>query len=179
MANMWVDSLKHGLSNLGRFDGRDRPGQFWPYAGTIVFLDIVIWFVAVNVAMSRIQSRMRSPVDSVSSADGTNVFSSLILIMAALALITALILAASVVRRLHDRGISGWWGLLPVPFLIAGLVGMTVFSSLSFSVAKFMIFLMGLNNIAYLVSLVVLIVMLAWTSEPRENRFGPVKAPPA
>jgi uncharacterized membrane protein YhaH (DUF805 family) len=42
-----------------------------------------------------------------------------------------------------------------------------------------MIFLMGLNNIAYLVSLVVLIVMLAWTSEPRENRFGPVKAPPA
>src|ERR1043165_3573647 len=33
-----------------------------------------------------------------------------------------LLLAAAVTRRLHDRDRTGLWGLLPVPFMIVGLL---------------------------------------------------------
>lgn len=181
MANMWVESVKHCGSNMGRFDGRDRPGQFWPYAGTVVVLDFVVWIVAVNAAMNRVTLSTNAVGRSVSPAtNGSDIFSSLLLVMAALALITILLLAASVVRRLHDRGSSGWWGLLPVPFLFLGLLGMTVFRSGAAGAGTSSLFLLlSLNNIAYMVSIVVLIVMLAWSSEPRDNRYGPASVRPA
>jgi uncharacterized membrane protein YhaH (DUF805 family) len=83
--------------------------------------------------------------------------------------LAVLLFAAAVVRRLHDRGKSGYWGLMPFPFIIYSsfqiprmfaVVGagkdpdMTLFFSIFFS------------NLLYIVTLVWLIVLLAGPSKP-------------
>ena len=177
MANMWVSSVKHCVSNLGRIEGRDRRNQFWPYAGTVVVLDFVVWFVCVSVTISRIRTSLAQPAGvAASPSAGTDYFSSLLVVMAAIVGITILLMASAVVRRLHDRGSSGLWGLLPVPFLATGIFGMAMFRAASPGDASQLMMLLGLNNIAYLVSGIVLVVMLASPSQAVENRFGP---PPA
>lgn len=178
MKNMWLNSVQHCVRNLGSFEGRDRRSHFWPYAATIVLLDFVVWFICVSVTMNRIRANVVRPAGvAPEGSAGTDYFSSLLVVMTAIVGITILLLASAVVRRLHDRGSSGWWGLLPIPFLVIGIFGMAMFGSLSTGFASQLILLLGLNNIAYFASGIVLVVMLAWPSEPVENRFGP--PPPA
>lgn len=177
MANMWFESVKHCVRNLGSFAGRDRPGQFWPYAGTVIATDMVIWFFAMRMAMSRVHATIvRSANASAPAAPDTGgLFTMMIVVMAAIGLVTVLLLAAAVVRRLHDRGTRGWWALLPVTFLFLQIAGMQFVRSemTDGQFASSLFTALAINNIAYLISLLVLIVFLAWTSEPRENRYGP------
>ncbi|WP_241217854.1 DUF805 domain-containing protein [Sphingomonas sp. 2R-10] len=98
-------------------------------------------------------------------------------VVAIVALLSVLLLAAAVVRRLHDSGRRGWWGLLPLPFLATGLIAMiVVFGRVGFSPAEpdvvpFVV--LFLNNILYLAALALLVVQLCRPSDPGPNRFGP------
>jgi len=94
-------------------------------------------------------------------------------------MLSVILLAAAVVRRLHDSGRSGVWGLLPLPFLTAGMVMMPrLFDQFAAGPEPDLgiFFAVFLNNLAYLAALGVLIVLLALRGTPGENRFGP---PPA
>lgn len=98
-------------------------------------------------------------------------------LVAIVAIVSVLFLAAAVVRRLHDSGRRGYWGLLPLPFLATGMI---VFGQLFGRIdtgnepPNMMPFaLMFGNNILYLASLGVLIVQLCRPSDPGPNRFGP------
>ncbi|EIZ80405.1 hypothetical protein WSK_0963 [Novosphingobium sp. Rr 2-17] len=90
--------------------------------------------------------------------------------------IAILLLAAAVSRRLHDTGRRGWWGLLPLPFLFAGFVFMPrLFAQVSDGASPDMgLFgLLFLNNMVYLGSLAVLVILLAQPEQRQANRFGP------
>jgi uncharacterized membrane protein YhaH (DUF805 family) len=92
------------------------------------------------------------------------------------AAITVFLLAAAVVRRLHDCDRTGLWGLLPVPFLAAGLILMPgLFNAVAASDEPDMrlFFALSLNNLVYLAMLAVLVYRCAQPGTPGENRFGP------
>jgi uncharacterized membrane protein YhaH (DUF805 family) len=91
------------------------------------------------------------------------------------------LLAAAVVRRLHDLGRSGLWGLLPLPFL-AGSLAATPFLFDLFSSergprgAELLIFLPG--SVLWIV-VIALVVLLAKPGEEGPNRYGAAPQPMA
>lgn len=94
-------------------------------------------------------------------------------------LVPVLLLAAAVARRLHDTGRSGFFGLLPLPFLTVGLTLFPRFlaqtmSEVSPDMNRFAI--LFANNMLYLALLGLLAFLLARKSSMGDNRFGP---PPA
>jgi uncharacterized membrane protein YhaH (DUF805 family) len=76
--------------------------------------------------------------------------------------------AAAVVRRLRDRGKSGFWGLMPLPFILYSSIQMpTMLSSVGSSPQPdvFLFFSIFLSNLLYIITLICLIVLLAGPSE--------------
>lgn len=173
----FVDSVRNGFTGLLRFSGRDPARRFWPYAGVVVGGVMAVMMAAIVPIMNRIFASMDMPLPGTSSQpmpDMTPFFTVIQIGMATM----VLLLAAAVARRLHDRGRRGGWGLPPVVF--AG-IAMTMFPRLfqSFSqgtatpAALKLFGLLFANNVLYLGSLVLLIVLLTGASQPTENRFGP------
>ena len=90
----------------------------------------------------------------------------------AVSLVVVALLAAAVTRRLHDSGKRGWWGLVPLPFLASGLLLMPqLIANGEPDLGLFA--LLFANNLVYIASLIVLVVMLAARGNPHDNRFGP------
>ncbi len=94
--------------------------------------------------------------------------------------VAIVMLAAAVVRRLHDSGRAGWWGVLPLPFLLIGLVAMfRVFEmiravgELAFAPPFPQFAMLFANNVLYLGLLALLVVQLCRPGDPDANRFGP------
>jgi uncharacterized membrane protein YhaH (DUF805 family) len=82
--------------------------------------------------------------------------------------------AAAVVRRLHDRGNSGWWGAMPLPFLAYILVQVVrLFGSMDRGEPPDMtlLFTAAVANILCWATLLALVVLLAGPSDPRPNRY--------
>ena len=80
--------------------------------------------------------------------------------------------AAAIVRRLHDRGKSGLWGLMPLPFILYSSIQMPrVFASAGTAVQPDMtlFFSIFLSNLFYIIALIWLIVLLAGQSAPEPD----------
>jgi len=83
-----------------------------------------------------------------------------------------LLYAAAVVRRLHDRGKSGLWGLIPLPFTIyssAQMPRMFAFVGAGTQPDMTLFFSIFLSNLFYIIALIWLIVLLAGQSESEPN----------
>jgi uncharacterized membrane protein YhaH (DUF805 family) len=136
---------------LTDFTGRESRSEFWPYVGAVMGGMFLMWIIAFSVAGgSMVAGRGLNPG---------------ILPLAALFLALAVIglLAAAVARRLRDAGASRLWGLLPLPFLAFGFVGMAMMESSMAdgqSPPPSMFFAVFINNMIYLVALAMLIVKL-------------------
>jgi uncharacterized membrane protein YhaH (DUF805 family) len=195
--NAFIDSIRHGFTSLTRFSGRDPAGRFWPYVGAVIALFFAAAAATMGPIMSGTFARMQTFAaehpDQATVTEGPGSYSIQIhgnhpelmpdmtpffTVMQVGCALAVLLLAAAVTRRLHDRGRRGWWGLPPVVFLVGGL---TLFPRLFGSVlhgdmtpgAMKLFGLLFANNVLYLASLVLLIVLLAGASQPGENRFGP------
>lgn len=191
--------VTYGFRNLTRFSGRDRRGLFWPHAAVVFILSIVVSMVAMPFAMAPMMAGMMAyaaenaessrveygpghySMQIEAGAPGMPMIdpTPMVAVSAISALLTVLLLAAAVTRRLHDRGVAGYWGLTPVVFLTAGLVLMPrLMINFAGSTAPDMrLFgLLFLNNGLYMASLVGLIVLLALPGKPGPNRYG---EPPA
>ncbi|WP_420470392.1 DUF805 domain-containing protein [Brevundimonas sp. FT23042] len=199
-----ANPIIRGFSKLLQFSGRDTRGEFWPYAGVVIALVMVLGAMAGAVVMARVmadmqpyivESQTRAPMAPAVPVEPSEVvrveivelaspppmpdFTPFFLIQAVNMVLTVGLLAAAVSRRLHDTDRSAYWGLLPVPFLFGGIVGMLNLMApvMGGSVPNFGLFgLLFLNNIAYLAALVTLIVLLAQPSSPRANRHGEPRA---
>lgn len=195
--------VARGLRNLIRFSGRDTRGQFWPYAGTVFLLLFAGWAIFLGLSMSAMFEDMSAfaaahpEATTVQSSPGrysiqvdashpdapTPDLGRMFTAMWVLAGSAVALLAAAVSRRLQDRGMGGWWGLLPLPFLTTALV---LFPTLITPVMEggpdpdLRLFgLLFLNNFLYMVALVALIVLLARRGTDGPNRYGPAKTPSA
>jgi len=195
--NTFIDSVRHGFTSLTRFSGRDPAQRFWPYVGAVIALFFFAAFATMAPIMAGTFARMQAFAaehpDQATVTQGPGSYSIQIhgnhpelmpdvtpffTVMQVGAAVAVLLLAAAVTRRLHDRGRRGWWGLPPVIFLAGGL---TLFprvfqSTLGGEVTPDTMALFGLmmaNNLLYLASLALLVVLLAGAGQPGENRFGP------
>ena len=195
--NAFVDAVRHGFTSLTRFSGRDTAGRFWPYAGAVIALFFFAAFATMAPIMSGTFARMQrfaaEHPDQATVTQGPGSYSiqihgnhpelmpdvtPFITAMQIGGAVAVLLLAAAVTRRLHDRGRRGWWGLPPVLFLAGGLVLFPRLfkSTLSGEVTPDTMAMFGLmmaNNLLYLASLALLVVLLAGVGQPGENRFGP------
>ncbi|MCG6119570.1 MAG: DUF805 domain-containing protein [Blastomonas sp.] len=155
-----MNTINKHVKALTDFGGREARAEFWPFVGLVV--------ASFAIAMMVMESTLILIVDGELRMDQKFVWIGLLMIL------MIGVLAAAVVRRLHDRGSSGAWGLLPLPFLAfafyamhrAALADLTDEMDSAFETAF-------VSGALYNISLIILIVLLAGRSEVGENRFGP------
>lgn len=170
------DAVRHCLRNLATFRGRDTRSQFWFY---VLALFIAQQILTVVIAALLIFGVIGPAFGADTSPDPTTFFATFRLFMAAalaIPIVAIVLLAAALVRRLHDRGLSGWWASMPLPFLLFGTVAfIQQFSTFNQPEPTFdhgLFGLMFVNNAVYLATLLALVVLLVKESDPRQNRYG-------
>ncbi|QBX38871.1 DUF805 domain-containing protein [Brevundimonas sp. S30B] len=160
------------MKRLTEFSGRDRPSIFWPYAGVVTGTV----FVASGVMMSTIMQAVfaaSTEIESVLAFE--RAFTLSIAVMTIAALSSAVLLSAAVVRRLHDIGAPGWIGAFPLIFFLFALAlfGALFEDARSTAQVGVDLFLMlMINNLLYLGSLGLLVVLLILPGHKRLNRYG-------
>ncbi len=192
-----IDAIVSGFRGLLRFSGRDRRGRFWPYALVIV----AVTFVGISVLMGVVTASVFADAAAYAKAHPESVtvttgpghysvqyhdmppgavglpdFSLMATGIGGIAVITVILLAAAVTRRLHDTGRAGWWGLPPAVLL---LIGMAIFPTTMRTVMTeeegfISLFLLQFaTNALYVLSLMGLIVLLLLDGTKGPNRYGP------
>lgn len=195
---MLTASMRHCLRNLARFDGRDRPRDFWPYASVLVaalmlgsaaaitpemttWSDKIMAFVAAHPDQTEVVQRGTSQVIKIRGRHPELIpdFSGFVGAMQIMSVLAVALLAAAVARRLHDTGRSDLWGLAPLPFLAVGLIliprtiiGMTTGHPPQLATISMVFGILFVNTIFYLIALMRLAFLLSRDSEPAPNRFG-------
>jgi uncharacterized membrane protein YhaH (DUF805 family) len=175
---MIVASIRYNLANLLRLSGRDSRAQFWPYAIAIFLLsivaDIALFIPIMSDMMTRTIDYARAhPEGLPKPAPGQPPvlppelmpdMGRLIVPTTIVSVVVILLLAAAVVRRLHDRGKTGWWGALPLPFqALAFIIGPTAARAMTAYPPKPspLATLATLNSLCWWAAVIVLIVLLA------------------
>ena len=155
---MFVRSVAHNLKGLARFSGRDGRALFWPYAIAVAILFYATSLAAMVPVMQDAMAtairdgRMVLP-DMASITRWTLVFLSVAIVL----------LAASVVRRLRDRGKSAAWALIPLALTAPSFV-VTPNPIAMLEWPQWLFFAMFVLTLAAQISLVYLIVLLAGRS---------------
>lgn len=169
-----MNPIVRGFKKLADFKGRDRRGQFWPYAGVVC----AVWFVLQGVAGNLVM------FTAMTSGDEATLAMTFIATMVVGVVVLACLLAAAVSRRLHDRGLSGLWALIPFGLLVTMMAGFGLLIGSVWTQGPeddpaagmgFMFGMLGimLGNMLYMASLVTLIVFLCLKGKTGPNRFGP------
>src|ERR1044072_1541208 len=188
---LW-DSIRYNLSNLITFSGRGSRKRFWPYAGIVLAAGMVGILLLVvpemNAAMARMQrfaaehpelaTETVGPGSYLISIEGNHPellpdIMGLARRMGLMFVAPVLLLGAAVTRRLHDINRSGWWALLPFPFLAFSFAEMPrVFSDIGDTdYSTGMLLTVSASNLLYNALLIGVIVFLGFRSSG-PNRFG-------
>jgi uncharacterized membrane protein YhaH (DUF805 family) len=182
-------SLRHNLARLFVFSGRETRRLFWPYAITVfvggMIVNILLVVPVMMAAMRRTFTYLQQhPEGFPKTGPGQQPAFPPELMpdmapamggMAIVGLLVLLLLAAAVVRRLHDRDRTGWWAALPVPFQVAGVFAApAAYQAMVHPAATPSALLVAsqLNTLAYWIAFIALIVMLVGESSRGSNRFG-------
>jgi uncharacterized membrane protein YhaH (DUF805 family) len=184
-------SLGEHFKKLFDFTGREDRANFWSYAAVAFIITMVVGMIIFVPMMSRTMHAMQQFAaqhpDQAIVTSGPGQYSisvqgnhpefmpagSVALFLAVTFGLAILLYAAAVVRRLHDRGKAGFWGLMPLPFILYSSVQMPrMFASVGAGSQPDMtlFFSIFLSNLLYIVTLIWLIVLLAGPSEPARNR---------
>jgi uncharacterized membrane protein YhaH (DUF805 family) len=195
---MALSFILRGFRRLLSPSGRDTVEQFWPFALTVFLGTTAIGMVPAMAMMMPVMAKLQTyalahpdQADVVTGTGGTQItfhgplppdlaidLSGFMGLIAAQAIVTILLLAAAVARRLHDSGRSGLLGLGPVLLLINAFRLMApTFQHFgaAFPDGTQFLTIFG-SNLAYLAALGGLIFLLTRPSQSGANRYGP---PPA
>lgn len=125
-----LDAVKYGLGNLFNFQGRDARQTFWYF---ILMVFIVRMVLGVVIAVPMVIHMFGSIVDAAKGgADPQYVQVRMFRSLAndlprimwasiAIAVVTSVAVLPSLVRRLHDSDLSGWWAALPAALYLIAL----------------------------------------------------------
>jgi uncharacterized membrane protein YhaH (DUF805 family) len=181
------------FKKLASFTGRENRASFWPYAGLVFAIITIVALVMFVPMMARSMRAVQqyavqhpdqativsAPGEYSISVQGTprglmpsgGFLAAYLGVTFGLAIV---LYAAAVVRRLHDRGKSGAWGLMPLPFILYSSIQMPrVFGSLTKGTPPDigLFFSIFFSNMLYIATLVALIVLLAGRGDPGPNRY--------
>lgn len=202
--------IKRGFGLVLDFTGRDRRSQFWPYAAAVflltqvvsiaVLLPTIIGQVLGSLSTAERLARAHPEDWQVERGAGSVSyhyvgsdpevlrammpdFSGIMASIGFIAIATIALMAAAVTRRLHDRGRSGLWQLVPLLLLAvsnwnAFRVFSDIFGSAGTAPDDAGLIMQGaltvlVMNMLYLLSLLVMAIQLALPGQPGENRYGP------
>lgn len=183
-----VAANKRGFANVMRFEGRDRPRQFWPYG---LFLYALSALAGLALTVPMMISAFKSAFAAVGASAGANVdpqqmqaemmrdimaqTQAILPLSLAINAVFMALIAAAVVRRLHDRDWSGWWVLiLPGTAAIGAVTSLWMFDAMASDPAMLIEQpqLFQLAGWLPLIGYIVLIVQMVQGGDPRANRFG-------
>lgn len=192
-----MNTIVRGFKKVLDFKGRDRRSSFWPYAGVIIAGGVVATVVAMVPAAVRMFNQTlafaeanpdkatitRTPTSvHVRIHDPTGMppmdVVSMVWPMSLVLVVMALLLAAAITRRLHDRGLSGFWALIPLAFYGFGLASWARLMSSAFTqtadAAQFIVDFMLTMLVVLLgqLSMIVMVIMLALKGKTGPNRYG-------
>ena len=128
-----LGSIRYNLANLTNFDGRDARQTFWYYVLFLYLIQMVAGMLVAIPMMVAMFSQMFAGIRAGADPDAMNAMmleamtgplETTMWLGMGLGVVSLLALAASFVRRLHDSGLSGWWGLLPGGLYIGYLAWM-------------------------------------------------------
>ena len=194
--SIFTNRMRHGYANILNFSGREGKEQFWTFAGMHLIAAMFAYMVGFMFFMREVFARMQQFAienpDKATVSSGPDHYSiriqghhpelmpdlaPVVGLTISIALLLAIVIGASATRRLHDSGWRGFIALIPLALLFLGLFQMReLFASVDKS--EMGTFLNGFGiNIAYIVSLIGLVLLLAKNGDPEENQFGP--PPPA
>jgi uncharacterized membrane protein YhaH (DUF805 family) len=189
------------LRGLCRFAGREPRQPFWLWVlGVVVLLtasSVLIVFPLLLGTIDKVERFAREHPEQVTRTIGPGTYSvevrgyhpelmpdigMFMVLMLIIVVLAVLLLAAAVSRRLHDTGRSGWWGVMPLPFLLGTFWGMsrlfTLMPTLQTSpdaLPAGFFELFGLTMVAdlcYLGTLILLIVLCCMPTRRGDNRYG-------
>lgn len=186
-----LPSIRESLVNIANFSGRQSRDRFWPYALIVFVVGIGVAMVAATPAFMSSFARMQQfAIDHPDQATVHRGFGQhsitirgyhpelmpdskyLLTVTIVIGAASTLLYAAAVVRRLHDTGRSGFWGLLPLLFVPLPFILLPRF--FGDDIPDLIWFLpLFVNNLLYLGASIFLIYLLTRDSEPGENRYGP------
>jgi uncharacterized membrane protein YhaH (DUF805 family) len=187
-------SLGHNLRHLADFSGRDTPGQFWPWAIFLFLLSTAAGMLLIVPVLADMFLRMQryliehpegfpQPSEAAPAALPPELMPDLSVTMVPMAVVNLLfvsLLAAAVVRRLHDRDKAGLWALLPVPFMVYGQVQGSKAAAMMLGGGTpdpAVMLPAALNSLFYWIAVIALIVILVQPGTNGPNRFGPEPVP--
>jgi len=177
------------------FKGREDRASFWPYAAVAFVITTLAGMSIFVPMMSRTMHEMQhfaaEHPDQATVINGPGQYSisvrgnhpaftserSMALFLGVGFGVAILLYAAAVVRRLHDREKSGYWALMPIPFIVYSSVQIPrAFSSPNIGAQPDMalFFSIFFSNLLYIVTLIWLIVLLVGPSEPPGTAKTPV-----
>lgn len=180
---------------LASFRGREDRASFWPYAalvaGTVMIAGSLMAIPLMAQSMQAMQEFNAQVSDPflVNDSYGLDEFSTppraeihepmpskgfLWAYLAGTFGLAVLLYAAAVVRRLHDRGRSGAWASMPLPFLLYFSVqAPRAFASIERGGQPDMAVLLSLflSSLLFWIALGALVVLLAGASDPGSNRY--------
>lgn len=180
-------SIWDHFTRLFDFTGREDRASFWPYAALAFIIITAVGMIIFVPMMSHMMQEMRQfaaqhpDQATVTSEPGQYSISvqgnhpefmpagTIAIFLAVSFGLAILLYAAAVVRRLHDRGKSGFWGLMPLPFIFYSSVIMPrMFASVGTETQPDMtlFFSIFFSNFFYIATLIWLIVLLAGPSQP-------------
>ena len=117
-----LDAIKHGLGNIINFTGRDARQPFWyyvlfAYIATTMFSMVAMVPAMIDMFRDIINAAKAGSSPEVAQQVMANSMSGLFGSVGWVSMVVGaafiVLLAASLVRRLHDSDMSGWWALLP------------------------------------------------------------------
>ena len=117
----FIQSIRRGFASIFRFSGRDTRAEFWPYAIFLYFAaTVATWLVMMPEMMRMVQTMFqraaeRAAVESEPTPEEIDAmvrdmmpnFEFLMMGSMVVHTVAILLLAAAVVRRLHDRDLPG------------------------------------------------------------------------
>ena len=183
-------TLQAHYKRLFDFTGREDRASFWPYAAVAFIIcmgaGMIIFVPMMNQAMEAMQQFAVQHPDQVTVTSGPGQYSIAVhgnhpefmpaetigLFFAVTIGLAILLYAAAVVRRLRDRGKSGIWGLMPLPFILYSSILMPRMFAVVANGAEpdtAMFFSIFLSNLLYIASLIWLVMLLAGPSKLTSN----------
>jgi uncharacterized membrane protein YhaH (DUF805 family) len=130
---MMLGAIKYGLGNLLNFNGRDARQTFWYY---VLFVYVVVTAISMLAMIPMMVNMFSAIVDAAASGKPPEAANAVMVGFMGDLMRTSLwvgigsgiamlvLLAASLVRRLHDSGMPGWWALAPGAIQVVGLAMM-------------------------------------------------------
>lgn len=117
-------AIKHALANLTNPNGRDGRQTFWYWVLALFLVRFAVSMVFTIPMMGRMMSGMMKVAPIGEKADEAAMQAKMAELLAAemhqlvwfgvaVGIVSMALIATSLVRRLHDSDMSGWWILLP------------------------------------------------------------------